>query len=247
MTDLTELSDAPDTHGSTDSPDALWPGDTGSLSLASRRALVQLLKGPLITATKHPVIWAAVLSDESALRARLSEVFLDLVLDENAGIAFTRMVAAGEDLEIPQVLRTETLTHVDTLVLLHLRSQVTHALPGERVIVDADDLFTEILVYRSVTDTDEAAFRKRFSTSLTRLDTKFNLLSTTETAGRYEVSPALKHILDPDTVAAITAEYQRFATPAEGDSVEDPTDTNDTGGTDTTEDPATDTDTAREA
>jgi hypothetical protein len=198
-----------------DTPDALWPGDTGSLSLRSRRALVQLLKGPLITATKHSAIWAAVLSDESALRARLAEVFLDLVLDENAGIAFTRMVRPGieapEELDIPQVLRTEPLTHVDTLILLHLRSRIAHALPGERVIVDADDLFAEILVYRSVTDTDEAAFRRRFDASMTRLNNKFNLLSTTETDGRYEVSPALKHIFDPQTVSAVTAEYRRFA------------------------------------
>lgn len=207
----------------TDSPDALWPGDTGSLSLNSRRALVQLLKGPLITSTRHPAIWEAVLSDESALRARLAEVFLDLVLDENAGIAFTRMVRAGEDagedLNIPQVLRTEPLTHVDTLVLLHLRSQLAHALPGERVIVDAEELFAEILVYRSVTDTDEASFRKRFNASLSRLDSKFNLISSTETDGRYVISPALKHILDPETVASITAEYRSFA------------DTDDTGNT----------------
>ncbi|WP_312976018.1 DUF4194 domain-containing protein [Corynebacterium sp.] len=194
-----------------DLPDALWRGDTGSLSLTSRRALVQLLKGPLVTSAKHPAIWTAVLSDESALRARLSEVFLDLVLDENAGIAFTRMVRTEEDLEIPQVLRTETLTHIDTLILLHLRSQVAHAIPGERVIVDTEELFAEVLMYRGVTDTDEAAFRKRFNASVTRLDNKFNLLGVTETAGRYEVSPALKHIFDPETVAAITREYERFA------------------------------------
>lgn len=199
-----------DSSGTAEHPDALWPGDTGSLSLNSRRALVQLLQGPLITSTKHPLIWATVLSDETALRSRLAEVFLDLVLDENAGIAFTRMVPAGEDLKIPKVLRTEPLTHMDTLVLLHLRSLVAHALPGERIIVDADDLFTEVLVYRGVRDTDDAAFRKRFNASVAKLD-KYNLLSTTETAGRYEVSPALKHIFDPDTVAAITAEYRRVA------------------------------------
>ncbi|MGP9723334.1 DUF4194 domain-containing protein [Corynebacterium sp. AOP40-9SA-29] len=203
-----------------ENPDALWPRDTGTLSVTSRRALVQLLKGPLITSAKHPAIWAAILSDETALRSRLSDVFLDLVLDENAGIAFTRMVQPGGEettLEIPQVLRTEPLTHIDTLVLLHLRSQVAHALLGERLIVDAEELFAEILVYRGVTDTDEAAFRKRFSASMTRLG-KFNLISATETPGRYEVSPALKHILDPDTVQAITAEYRRFTSTDSADT-----------------------------
>lgn len=212
MTDATGTTGATGTTDPATGTDALWPGDTGSLSLNSRRALVQLLKGPLITATKHPLVWAAVTSDEAALRSRLSEVFLDLILDENAGIAFTRTVKTGEDLSVPQVLRTEPLTHMDTLVLLHLRSLVAHALPGERVIVDADDLFSEILVYRSVRDTDEASFRTRFDRSLlTKLESKYHLLSPTETAGRHEVSPALKHILDPDTVAAITAEYRRFA------------------------------------
>src|SRR5699024_9738543 len=60
----------------------LYPGDRGDLEYETRRALVQLLKGPLITAAKHPAIWRTTVRDEAVLRSRLSEVFLDLVLDE---------------------------------------------------------------------------------------------------------------------------------------------------------------------
>ena len=88
----------------------LWESDKGSLTYNSRRALVQLLKGPLVRAHKEPVLWSAIISDEDNLRARLHEVFLELVVDEGEGFAFTRMVEE-ETLPIPQVLRTDKLKH----------------------------------------------------------------------------------------------------------------------------------------
>gem|GEM_PF-4740427 len=57
----------------------LWESDIGTLSFHSRRALVQLLQGPLVQATHHRNVWQAILSDEAALRSRLSELFLDLI------------------------------------------------------------------------------------------------------------------------------------------------------------------------
>ena len=38
----------------------LWNSDKGTLTYNSRRALVQLLKGPLIRAQKEPVLWSAM-------------------------------------------------------------------------------------------------------------------------------------------------------------------------------------------
>ena len=45
-----------------------------------------------------------------------------------------------ETLAIPQVLRTDKLKHIDTAILLNLRQELGLALPGERVIVDVEDL-----------------------------------------------------------------------------------------------------------
>ena len=38
----------------------------------------------------------------------------------------------------------------------------------------------------------------------------YSLLGDTETEGRYEVSPALKHIFDAQTVAGIKAEFEEL-------------------------------------
>lgn len=187
-------------------PDQLWQNDTGTLSAASRRALVRLLQGPLVRADKQPEVWKAILSDETELRSRLSDVFLDLILDEASGIAFTRMVDADESVSVPKVLRTVPLNHIDTVILLHLRTELAMAQPGERVIVDKEEVFEALEVYRGGSDRDEKKYRTRFDASFKRIG-DYNLISTTETDGRFELSPVLKSIFDPDIVAGIRNEY----------------------------------------
>ena len=183
----------------------LWESDKGSLTYNSRRALVQLLKGPLVRAYKEPVLWSAIISDEDNLRARLHEVFLELVVDEAEGFAFTRMVEE-ETLPIPQVLRTDKLKHIDTAILLNLRQELGLALPGERVIVDVEDLREGIGYVR-----DEAGFNNRFNAAIKRIRNEYSLLSATATEGRYEVSPVLRQLFDAATVTAIRDEYARLA------------------------------------
>ena len=188
----------------------LWEHDKGTLTYHSRRALVQLLQGPLIRAQKEPVLWSAIISDEENLRVRLHEVFLELVIDETEGFAFTRMVEE-DSLSIPQVLRTDKLKHIDTAILLNLRQELGLALPGERVIVDVEDLRESIGYVRAVDNRDEAGFTKRFNAAIKRIQNDYSLLSTTETEGRLEISPVLRQLFDASTVTAIRDEYARLA------------------------------------
>ena len=198
--------------------DNLWDSDAGTLSFDSRRALVQLLQGPLVRAEQHPPIWKAILSDETALRQRLADMFLDLVVDEDAGIAFTRIANSGNPIRVgkehyvdmPHVLRVKTLTIIDTVVLLDLRTRLGLAVPGERVIVDQEELRENASQFRALDDRDEATFNRRFDASLDRMRRDYSLLGDTETEGRYEVSPALKHIFDAQTVAGIKAEFEEL-------------------------------------
>lgn len=197
----------------------MWPEDTGTLSYHSRRALVQLLKGPMVTARDHPQVWQAVISDEEALRSCLHNVFLDLVLDEDAGIAFSRSAAGGQDVDtgdgrraaMPKVLRTETLTHWDTLIILHLRQELALSAPGERVIVDRGELRGQVLLYRPDQERDESKLARRFDAAFRRM-VDYSLVHATETEGRFEVSPALRQIFDAATVEGVRAEYERFRT-----------------------------------
>lgn len=65
-------------------------GDTGRLPLDARRALCQLLIGPSIDQLRHAKLWPALVRSEAGIRSALSDLFLELVLDRESGVAFTR-------------------------------------------------------------------------------------------------------------------------------------------------------------
>lgn len=207
MTDPATLDAAPD-EATDDATAGRYRGDTGDLDLPTRRALVQLLKGPLITAAKHPEVWRTVIREERLLRSRVADVFLDLVVDDENELAFTRPADTG-DLDTPTVLRTERLTFMDTVMLLALRQRLLRAQPGERVIVDRDEISEQLEMYRGDGDTDPAGYAKRVNASWTKLG-KYSLLSTTSTDDRMEVSPVLRQLFDADQVAAVEAEFRRI-------------------------------------
>ena len=133
------------------------------------------------------------------------------MLDEEDGIAFTRPQPAPDDPKFapPQVLRTETLTFMDTLVVLALRYQLLVAPPGQRVIVDYDDIAADMEPFRGRYTTDAGGFRKRINASWEKMK-KYSLISAADTAGRFEVSPVLRQLFDADEVALVEAEYQRL-------------------------------------
>lgn len=201
--------------------DQLWEGDTGTLTFGSRKALVQLLKGPMVNALQHVEVWRAITTDQDALNAVLNNLFLELVLDEDAGVAFTRPANGGQEVLVgnnkteamPKVLRTETLSHFDTLIILILRQELTMAPPGERVIVDREEIREQVLLYRVDEERDEAKLAKRFDAAFRRI-VDYSLARKTETPERFEVSPALRQIFDADTVAGVRAEYEKFNTAA---------------------------------
>lgn len=187
----------------------LWPADTGSLAPSSRRALVQLLRGPYLSAARHGGLWAALLNDESVVRSRLADVYLDLVVDTDQQVAFVRNVE-HDGLDAPRVVRTASLTFIDTAILLHLRQQLLSAGSGERVIVGQDEVADHLMVYRGSGDTDPALFGKRVNASWDKLK-KYGILAATSTEGRFEVSPVLRLIFGPEQIAAVRSEYEKLA------------------------------------
>lgn len=187
----------------------LWPGDTGTLREPSRRALVQLLRGPYMSADRHPAVWGALLNDEAEIRSRLADLFLDLVVDAEAQVAFVRNVV-HDDTDTPKVVRTVGLTFMDTAMLLHLRQVLLRSGGGERTIVGQDEVADQLGAYRTATDADPAGFAKRINASWQKL-INYGILARTSTEGRYEISPVLRLIFGADQIAAVQAEYDRLA------------------------------------
>lgn len=191
----------------TETPDALWPGDAGTLRAASRRALVQLLRGPYLSAQRHSALWAALLNDVDEIRSRLADSCLDLVVDDQAQVAFVRNIDADGDW--PRVVRTAPMTFLDTALLLHLREQLLTG-GGGRVIVGQDEVADHLGVYRGAGNADPAGFGKRVAASWSKL-VGYGILAPTSTDGRFEVSPVLRLVFGAEQLAGLAAEYARLA------------------------------------
>lgn len=196
----------------------LWSEDLGTLAEQSRRALLEIVRGPYLSGQRRPVLWAALIADEHAIRSRLHDLFLDLVIDRVDEFAFARKVRTTE-IDAPSPMRTESLNFLDTAMLLVLR-QLLLASPGEsRVIVGQDEVYERLMVYRTG---DEKTFRGNLNGAWGRMANRFRVIHVVE-EDRAEISPVLKFILDHDRVRALTEQFQNLvegatsAAPSEGE------------------------------
>ena len=187
-------------------PSGLWSGDTGTLGERTRRVLLELLKGPYVSGTQAPQLWAALVADEGLVRSRLHDLFLDLVIDRVDEFAFTRKIVTDE-IDAPAAVRSERLTFLDTAMLLVLR-QLLLAAPGEkRVIVDREEVYERLAIYRTG---DESTFQRNLNGAWSRMSNRLRVLHK---AGedRFEISPMVKFLIDEDRVRELIDVYERIA------------------------------------
>ncbi len=215
--------EAPAPDAAQASAHSLFMGDDGELALETRRALVQLLAGPTLDGRRHPKLWPILMRDEAVLRRRLAELFLELVIDPDVQVAFTRQADTG-DLDVPILLRRAQLTFIDSVLLLHLRQRLTQAnAQGNRAVVAADEITEFLSLYERAANTDRAGFVKRVHASIEKIK-KHNILQKIRSSeDRFEISPTLKLLFSAEEIQALTHLYQRMAsgeTPAQGTPTE---------------------------
>jgi len=189
----------------------LYPGDTGELPIETRRVLVQLLAGPSIDGRRHGKLWPALIRDEGLVRARLSELFLDLVIDRDLQVAFTRQADTGE-IDAPTLLRRTQLTFLDSALLLFLRQRLTGAeARGDRGVITAPEIVSHLTLYEHAVNTDKAGFSRRATAALRKMTQQKILIKLRGSEDRYEISSALKLLFSPETIGALSALYARIA------------------------------------
>lgn len=192
-------------NGAAGAPDGLWPQDRGTLPFEARSALLQLIRGPYIHEVRDAKLWSALLAHREAITARLADLFLDLVLNEEEGIAFARN-ATSEERELPRAARTTAMTLLDSIMVLTLRRELLSAC-GNRVFVDQSELFEALAQYRNLDQLDPASYRDRLKTSWNRL-VEMRILLKGEDGDRFEVSPVLKIIFGAEEAQAVYDAYQ---------------------------------------
>lgn len=186
----------------------LYPGDSGELPLEARRLLVQLLMGPSLDGRRHNVLWPVLLRHQNLIKSRLSDLFLELVLDMEDQVAFVRQADTGE-LETPILLRRSPLTFLDSVLLLYLRQQLAEAdLRGERAVVSWEEMKAQLGLYEKTLNTDHAGFEKRSNSSIEKAKKNSLLSAIRGSENRFEVSPTLKLLFSAEQIAALTRVYQ---------------------------------------
>lgn len=203
---------------SSDSDAATFAGDTGALPLDTRRVLVQLLLGPSLDARRRSKLWPVLLRDEAVIRSRLHELFLDLVIDHEQQVAFTRQVFS-ERFDVPVLLRKAPLTFIESALLVFLRQRLTQAnTQGERAVVARQEMQEHLRVFEHERSADRARFERQMDAAIDKAK-KLSLLHRIRGGDeRYEVSPTLKLLFPAEEIQALTRIYVSLA--ASTDAIE---------------------------
>jgi len=188
----------------------LYSGDKGKLPEDARRVLVQLLSGPSIDSKRHSKLWPALLRYQEILSSRLSDLFLELIIDLDLQVAFIRQADTGE-IEAPKLLRRTTLTFLDSVLMLYLRQLLTDAdVQGQRAVVSTTEMVEQMKLYEKEQSTDQAGFEKRINAAIekARKNSILNVIPGGE--GRYEISPTLKLLFSAEEIAALLIIYDTY-------------------------------------
>lgn len=190
--------------------DATFDGDTGQLRVPTRRVLVQLLLGPFIDRRRHPVLWEDLLQDERVIRSRLHELFLNLILDRDAGVAFTRQVVSDE-VRVPVILRRANLTFLESALLLLLRQRLAQAAAqDERAAIDRQDILEHLRVYERAANTDQVRFERQMENALEKGKRLGLLQAVRGNDERFEISPTLQLLFPAAEIEELATTYQHL-------------------------------------
>ncbi|PXW94944.1 uncharacterized protein DUF4194 [Sphaerotilus hippei] len=190
---------------------AAFAGDMGQLALETRRALVQLLLGPSVDGHRQSKLWLVLLRDEAILRSRLHDLFLDLVVDREQKVAFTRQVVA-DNIDAPVLLRRAALTFLESALVLFLRQRLTHAdAQGERAVVSKTEVVEHLRVFERDKNVDHARFERQMENALEKAK-KLSLLHKLRGGDeRFEISPTLKLLFPAEEIQALAHSYTAIA------------------------------------
>jgi hypothetical protein len=189
----------------------LFPGDRGELRGETRRALVALLAGPSVDGERQPKLWLVLKRDEAVLRSRLSDLFLELAVDDDNRVAFVRQVPQHGEADIPILLRRQPLTFLQSAGLLILRAALTNASTvGQRAVIGGAELIADLGAYQDPANSDKARFAKQCAAVVETLKKVSILRPIPGSADRFEVSPTLTLLLPAEQLEALRATYERL-------------------------------------
>lgn len=189
--------------------EARFAGDTGLLPVPARRVLVRLLQGPSLDARRHEKLWAIFKRYERDLKSRLHDIFLELVVDNETKVAFTRQVVSDE-VEVPILLRKQSLSFLESVLLLFLRQKFTRSdAHAERAVVDLLEMTEYLKAYERSDNVDMSRFGRQMEGAIEKAKKLGVLLKLPGAEDRFEISASLRLLFPVEEIQALTEAYRR--------------------------------------
>jgi len=164
-----------------------------------------------VSRSRNRMAWEGILTYENDLRARLDEMYLDLIVDHEAEVAFKRQ-QDGDD--VPRVLRRErALTRDASFVLIFLRREYAFADPDDGPVVITREQIGEFLrAYREEGDGDDARFARRVDAAISALIKPWQILEPDPAAEYlFTVSPVVVPLVGVDEMRRFEAAFSQAA------------------------------------
>ncbi len=177
-----------------DDPDEFYAGDRGVLEPEVRHVLVRLLQRRFLLADRNAAQWKVLLDNQQIIESRLGDLYVRLVVDHDRGVAYKTQVRSDE-LEVPILLKDESYTRVETLVLINLRTvfQRERTAGESSARVDVEEIEQTVLTYFTDADGDIARRQRAIRNALARL--RAEGVVEEESEGRYRISPLVEIVL----------------------------------------------------
>jgi len=193
----------------------------------ARRVLVHLMRQGSVMASQKPKLFEQLCRYELAIRKHLSEVYLQLVLDQKSGVAFVASIAsehvgnveddgledeAADSDESATLIPKRTLSLFDTLILLVLRKhyQDRESAGEQKITIDIERLESYLTPFLPITD-HASKDRKKLLVRVKEM-VKRKVLSTIRgEEDRYEITPIIRYVVNAGFLETMLAEYTALA------------------------------------
>lgn len=201
--------------------DQILQGSQSELPHEARRTLVYLMKQGVVLADQRPKVFALVCRYVEFIRKHLAEVYLQLVLDEKAGVAYVATMESefvqadlSEDEdeesqgEFSSLITRRVLTLFDTLILLALRKyyQERESAGEQKIIIDLDKLESFLTPFLPLTE-HASLERKKLLARINELKKRKLLSAIRGSDDRFEITPIIRYVVSAHFLESLLGEY----------------------------------------
>jgi uncharacterized protein DUF4194 len=187
--------------------------EEGTLPDEVRKALVMLLKKGSLLAAKKPQDFDAICQYQATIRPFLANIFLNMTIDEAAGLIFVKEpeTAENEELEVT-LLNKRTLSLYDTLVLVVLRKhyQERQATGEQKVTISIESVEENLTPFLTLTNSSTAD-RKKVTGALNKMVDKQVISTISGSDDRFEITPIIRHVASAEVLEQLLVDYLKLA------------------------------------